>query len=117
VEVTQAGTADEGVVNFTVTVELTDPDAMVKPGMTAAVNVVVQEMKNVLLIPNRAVRLVDSQRVVYVLVDGKPVQKNITLGSSSDTLSVVASGEVKEGDMVILNPPEEFSGPGRRFGG
>jgi HlyD family secretion protein len=117
VEVTQAGTADEGVVNFTVTVELTDADAMVKPGMTAAVNVVVQEMKDVLLIQNRAVRLVDSQRAVYVLVDGKPVKKNITLGSSSDTLSVVASGEVKEGDVVILNPPEEFSGPGRRFGG
>jgi len=117
VEVTQAGTADEGVVNFTVTVELTDADALVKPGMTAAVNVVIQEMKDVLLIQNRAVRLVDSQRVVYVLVDGKPVQKNINLGSSSETLSVVASGEVKEGDAVILNPPEEFSGPGRRFGG
>jgi HlyD family secretion protein len=117
VEVTQAGTADEGVVNFTVTVELTDPDAMVKPGMTAAVKIVIQEMKDVLLVQNRAVRLVDNQRVVYVLLDGKAVQKNITLGSSSDTLSVVATGEVKEGDMVILNPPEEFSGPGRRFGG
>ncbi len=117
VEVTQAGTADEGVVNFTVTVELTDVDPLVKPGMTAAVKVVVQEMKDVLLIQNRAVRLVDSQRVVYVLVDGKPVKKNITLGSSSDTLSVLASGEVKEGDVVILNPPEEFSGPGGRFGG
>jgi len=117
VEVTQAGTADEGVVNFTVTVELTDVDPLDKPGMTAAVKVVVQEMKDVLLIQNRAVRLADSQRVVYVLVDGKPVKKNITLGSSSDTLSVVASGEVKEGDVVILNPPEEFSGPGGRFGG
>ncbi|HKG54241.1 MAG TPA: efflux RND transporter periplasmic adaptor subunit, partial [Anaerolineales bacterium] len=39
IEVTQAGTADEGVVNFTVTVELTDVDSMLKPGMTAAVNI------------------------------------------------------------------------------
>jgi HlyD family secretion protein len=119
IEVTQAGTSDQGVVNFTVTVELTDADAMVKPGMTAAVNIVVEEMNDVLLVQNRAVRLVDNQRVVYVLEDGKPVQKNITLGSSSDTLSVVAGGEVKEGDMVILNPPTEFGpGPGgRRFGG
>jgi HlyD family secretion protein len=119
IEVTQAGTADEGVVNFTVTVELTDADAMVKPGMTAAVNIVVEEMQDVLLVQNRAVRLVDNQRVVYVLENGQPVKKEISLGSSSDTLSVVAGGEIKEGDVIILNPPAEFGpGPGgRRFGG
>ena len=119
IEVTQAGTADQGVVSFTVTVELTDADSMVKPGMTAAVNVVVEEMQDVLLVQNRAVRLVDNQRVVYVLENGQPVKKDITLGSSSDTLSVIAGGDVKEGDVIILNPPAEFApGPGgRRFGG
>jgi HlyD family secretion protein len=118
VQVTQAGTADQGVVNFTVTVELTDTDSMVKPGMTAAVNIVVQEMKDVLLVQNRAVRLVDGERVVYVLENGQPVKKQINLGSSSDTLSVVAGGEVNEGDLIILNPPSDFTpGPRRRFGG
>jgi HlyD family secretion protein len=119
IEVTQAGTADQGVVNFTVTVELTDADALVKPGMTAAVNIVVEEMNDVLLVQNRAVRLVDNQRVVYVLENGQPVKKAVALGSSSDTLSVVTGGDVKEGDVIILNPPSEFGpGPGgRRFGG
>ena len=118
VEVTQAGSEDQGVVNFTVTVELTDADAMVKPGMTAAVNIVVQEMKDVLLIQNRAVRLIDGERAVYVLENGQPVKKAIRLGSSSDTLSVITGGEVKEGDVIILNPPSDFGpGPSRRFGG
>jgi len=118
VEVAQAGTVEEGVVNFTVTVELTDPDSSVKPGMTAAVNIVVEEINDVLLVQNRAVRLVDGKRVVYVLENGVPVQKEITLGSSSDTLSVLAGGEVKEGDAIILNPPTEFGGPGGGpFGG
>ena len=116
VEVTQAGTVDEGVVNFTVTVELTDADPAVKPGMTAAVNIVVEEMQDVLLVQNRAVRLVDGERVVYILVDGQPVKKEIRLGSSSDTTSVIAGGELKEGDVIILNPPVEF-GPGRPGGG
>ncbi|HUE98702.1 MAG TPA: efflux RND transporter periplasmic adaptor subunit, partial [Anaerolineales bacterium] len=119
VEVTQAGTVDQGVVNFTVTVELTDADPAVKPGMTAAVNIVVEEMQDVLLVQNRSVRLVNGERVVYILVDGQPVKKDIRLGSSSDTMSVVASGDVKEGDVVILNPPTEFGpgGPGGGFGG
>ena len=110
-EVTQAGTAEDGVVNFTVTVELTDADALVKPGMTAAVNIVVQEIKDVLLVPNRAVRLVDNQRVVYVLENGLPAPKDISLGASSETQSVVTGGDVKEGDAIILNPPTPGGGP------
>lgn len=116
VEVTQAGTVESGVVNFTVTVELTDSDASVKPGMTAAVNIVVEELQDVLLVPNRAVRLVDGERVVYTLVDGQAVKKEIRLGSSSDTMSIVSGGDVKEGDVIILNPPVEF-GPGGPGGG
>src|SRR5512133_713483 len=112
-EVAQAGTATQGVVNFTVTVELTDADENVKPGMTAAVNIVVQEIKDAILVPNRAVRLVDGQRVVYLLVDGKPIKKELRLGPSSDTNSVVAVGDVKQGDIVILNPPTNAQfGPG-----
>ena len=114
-EVTQAGTADQGVVNFTVTVELTDSDSMVKPGMTAAVNIVVKDMQDVLLIPNRAVRVVNGQRVVHLLVNGKAVQKDVSLGSSSDTMSVLAGGDVKEGDVIILNPPDQ-GGPRGPFG-
>ena len=116
VEVAQTGTAVQGVVNFKVTVELTDADADVKPGMTAAVNIVVNEMQDVVLVPNRAVRLVDGQRVVYLLLDGQPVKMPIRLGPSSDTVSVVAGGDIKEGDTVVLNPPAEF-GPGGPGGG
>lgn len=117
VEVSQVGSAAQGVVNFKVTVELTDADASVKPGMTAAVNIVVEELKDVVLVPNRAVRLVDGERVVYLLVDGQSVKKEIRLGSSSDTMSVVAVGDVKQGDIVILNPPSLEFGPGRPGGG
>ena len=112
VEVAQAGTSVQGVVSFKVTVELTDADDLVKPGMTAAVNIVVKEIKDELLIPNRAVRLSDNKRVVYLLVDGLPVKTEIRLGSSSDTMSVIAGGDLKEGDTIILNPPTEFIGPG-----
>jgi HlyD family secretion protein len=114
-EATQAGTVEEGVVNFTVTVELTDADSKVKPGMTAGVNIVVQELQDVLLVPNRAVRLVDGERVVYILENGQAATRQVRLGSSSDTMSIVAGGDLAEGDLIILNPPAEF-GPGGRGG-
>lgn len=114
VQVGQAGDTVQGVVSFTVTIELTDADESVKPGMTAAVNIVVEEVKDVVLIPNRAVRLVDGNRVVYLLVDGQPVPVKVRLGSSSDIASVVVEGDIKEGDLIILNPPSQNGGP---FGG
>jgi HlyD family secretion protein len=110
--VSQAGDNSSGSVNFTVAVQLTDADTEVKPAMTAAVNIVVQQVKDQLLVPNRAVRLVDAQRVVYILENGKPKQVQISLGASSDTMSVVAGGNLKEGDLVILNPPAANFGPG-----
>src|SRR5688572_18299553 len=80
VQVGQSGETIQGVVSFTVTVELTDTDELVKPGMTAAVNIVVEEVQDVLLIPNRAVRLVADQRVVYILDENnQPLQVEVTL--------------------------------------
>ena len=112
VEVAQTGTSVQGVVSFKVTVELKDADASVKPGMTAAVNITVNELNDVVLIPNRSVRLSDGNRVVYLLVDDMPVKTTIRLGLSSDTMSVIVGGDVNEGDVIILNPPAEFGGPG-----
>jgi HlyD family secretion protein len=114
VEVGQAGDTVQGIVNFTVTVELMDADELVKPGMTAAVSITVEEVTDALLVPNRAVRLIDGERMVYVLRDGQAVRVKVTLGLSSDTKSVVIDGDLKEGDLIILNPPSEFQGP---FGG
>jgi len=101
-----AGDVSEGAVNFRVTVELSDADEFVRPGMTAAVNIVVTELEDVLLVPNRAVRLQNGQRIVYVLGEGgqlRPVE--IRLGASSETISEVVGGDLSEGDQVVLNPP------------
>ena len=122
IKVSQAGAVSNGVVNFTVTVELTDADEMVKPGMTAAVNIVVKEINDAVLVPSRAIRLVDNNYVVYILKDSMPQQVTIRLGSSSDTMSVVVGGDLKEGDNVILNPPVNMQpgggpGGGGPFGG
>jgi len=107
-EVALVGSLSQGVVDFTVTVELTDADNSVKPGMTAAVNVVVSQLEDVLLVPNRAVRALEGKRVVYLLKGGAPEAVEITLGASSEAMSEVIAGELNEGDQIILNPPTVF---------
>ena len=115
-QVSLVGVVEQGVVNFKVTLELVDADEMVRPGMTAAVNLVVSEIEDVLLVPNRAVRLREGERVVYVLRNGQPVPVTVRLGSSSDLYSQVLEGDLEEGDEVLLNPPTSFAENGF-FGG
>jgi len=114
-EVSRVGTPSSGVVNFTVKIKLTDADENVKPGMTAGVTITTQQLEDVLLVPNRAVRLVDNKRVVYILKDGELISVSIELGATSDLNSEVIGGDLKVGDMIVLNPPSVFSSGGGFF--
>ncbi len=123
-KISGAGDSTSNGVNFTVTVELTEFDEAVKPGMTASVTITVRELKDVLLIPSRAVRQLDNKRVVYVLKDGQAVPVEVRLGGSSGSMSEVVGGDLQEGDLVIMNPPTSSqnqnspgAGPMMRFGG
>ena len=108
VSVANIGMVQSGLVTFKVTIELLNPDDQVRTGMTAAVNIVINQLEDVLTVPNRAVRLVDGQTVVYLLKNNAVVEVPLQLGASSDTISEVLSGDLKEGDKVILNPPSSI---------
>jgi HlyD family secretion protein len=116
-QVAPVGSVIQGVVNFDVTVELTDSDENVKPGMTAAVNIIVDQITDALLVPNRAVRVVDGKQVVYILENGQLQDVEVILGASSDNMSEVTGGNLKVGDQIVLNPPQDIMNMGGPFGG
>lgn len=105
--VNQATKAGQGGVNFLVSVTFQDADDLVKPGMSADVNITTRQVSDALLIPNSAIRMLAGQRIVYILKNDQPVQVNIRLGSSADNESQVVGGELKAGDIIILNPPAQ----------
>ena len=91
---------------YAVTVQLLDNDDLIKPGMTAEIFIQVREAKNALLIPNQALRLLDGERVVYLLKgENEPVPTIIRLGLRSDDYSQIVGGDVDAGDLIVLNPP------------
>ena len=112
VSVDPVGTVNQGVVEFQITVEITNPDESVKPGMTSAVNIVINQLQDVLLVPNRAVRSQDGDRVVYILKNGQLTPITLTLGVSSDTMSEALNTELQVGDLIVLNPPQQFFNQG-----
>jgi HlyD family secretion protein len=110
-KVSPVGIQEQGLVSFQVSVRLIDADEDVSPGMTAAVAVVVSQIEEALLVPNRSVRWVSGEQVVYLAADKENINEstlkkvNVTLGASSNEFTEVLEGEISEGDLVILNPP------------
>jgi HlyD family secretion protein len=104
-DVAMISTQTSSAVNFTVTVELTDPDADVRPGMTSEVEIVTAQRDQALLIPNQAVRVEDGKQVVYLMQpDGSTKPVEVSLGVSSDAYSELLTGNLQAGDVVVLNP-------------
>jgi len=75
---------------------------LLKPGMTAQVEILIKELKNVIAIPVSAVSFRGSQAYCSVL-DGALSERKIELGDSSDTMVEIKSG-LKEGEKVVMRP-------------
>ena len=116
-DISMYGTNTSGSVDFTVTVEISDPTVEVRPGMTAAVDIEVEQLQGVLLVPSRAVRTLNDERVVYVMKGSIPMPVQIELGASANSYSQIVSGDINEGDLIIINPPTMLQGFGPGMGG
>lgn len=97
-----AARSEQGVVNYPVTVALTDNDPEIKSGMTGNVSIVVGQRENVLFVPNRAIRQSGGQRTVVILGGDQLIETPVQTGLSNDVVTEIV-GELKEGDQVVLS--------------
>jgi HlyD family secretion protein len=93
------------VVRFSVEVEITDATPEVRPGMTAAVDMISAERENALYVPDDAVRHEEGKAFVWRMSSDKSHKVYVTAGLSNDAFTEIVSG-LKEGDRVLLLKPE-----------
>jgi HlyD family secretion protein len=75
-----------------------------KTGMTAKVEVIIDELKNVISVPIQAVLNIRGKKVCFVLNGNTPEQRQVETGAFNDSFVEIKSG-LAEGDKVLLNPP------------
>ena len=100
-----------GIVNYTVTIKLDALDGQsdrIKPGMTAAVNILTSEKPNVLVVPAEAVVSRDNKQYVYVLRNGVPEMVEVTIGSYSSQQAEILETTIDEGEAIVINPPNDI---------
>ena len=119
-QVRQSPQTVQNVVTYDVVVSVDNQDLALKPGMTAANRIVIDERTNVLRVPSQALRYAPAtagatrrsgrstgtrptpQARIWLLRDGKPVRVAVTTGLDDDTYTEIVKGEIKPGDQVII---------------
>jgi hypothetical protein len=96
------------MVLYDTTIELPQVPGL-KPGMSALVEVIVDQYENVLMIPVAAVVETTEGDFCWVKTPEGPQRRSLKLGDTNKVFTVVEAG-LKEGDEVALNP-YAFEGP------
>ncbi len=109
-EIAATSSTSASGTGYEVIAKLTDADELVKLGMTADIFIQVREVKNVLLIPNQAIRVLNGEYVIYLLEsEDVLVPAAIRLRARSKNYSEIAAGDVQAGDLVVLDPPSSLN--------
>lgn len=110
------------VVTYDAVIIVDNPDLKLKPGMTANVSVETATVSGVLRVPNAALRFKPSTTVksgadskgqkgtkkakgpgVWILENNKPKHIKITTGISDGNYTEVKSGDISEGQEIIID--------------
>ena len=113
-QVRNAPISVQNVVTYDVVVKVSNPELKLKPGMTANVAIITSTHSNVLKLPKSALRFSpDAQGKtrgpkqqrgpgVWVLENNAPKRVAVTIGISDGMHSELLSGDLKEGQEVIV---------------
>lgn len=104
---------EQNVVTYDALIRVENPGMLLRPGMTANVEITIEGKEEALLLPNRALRIrLDDEEEggkgpsVWTLKDGRPVKAAVRLGLIGEEYSEVLKG-LQEGDEVIVGAPKK----------
>lgn len=139
-QIRKAPITSNNVVTYSVMARVDNPDLKLLPGMTASARILTEERKDVLKLPNEALRFrpvqADGTPIklevrgreegpgipgrVWVLKEGKPAPVSVRLGVSDGKATEMLKGELQAGREIILGVEEaslnKAAKPNRPFG-
>ncbi|MDO9271165.1 MAG: efflux RND transporter periplasmic adaptor subunit [Methylobacter sp.] len=114
----------QNVVTYNVVISVDNPEEILLPGMTAFVNIIIDERNDILKLPLAAFKFRPAGeagkpgKIVYRLENNKAVAVPVQIGIADGKDAELTGGGLKEGDWVILEDlserksEEKKQGPG-----
>jgi HlyD family secretion protein len=118
------------VVSYNVVVAVSNDDETLLPGMTANVRFTVDQKRNVLRVPNAALRYKpadadaastpatkssEGKRLLYRLEGSNRIPMYVKTGIADNNFTEIIEGEIKEGDELIVREISDKDKSGSKF--
>jgi len=118
--ISSVSTVEAGVVRYSTTVSFNVPEgSALKVGMSATADIIINERRNVLLVPDRAIERDSSGNPMIKVKVGEQIQERpVVIGISDGFQTEIVDG-LDEGEIVVVESqtkPTPTEGPGFLFG-
>lgn len=101
IQVDTIGQDMQGVINYKVTIDFTNNDELLRPGMTIDGDIITRQINNTLTVPNSAVVLYKGEKTVRLVKENKLVYIPVTVGIEGENRTQILSG-ITEGQQIIV---------------
>ena len=101
-KISRQGDETDNSVSFETYVEIMDPDDSIKIGMTAEIHIILEKKTDVLLTASNAILSEDGHYYVEVLHGAERRKIPVEIGLTDGVITEITSGEVSEGDSVVV---------------
>ena len=91
---------------FEVTVELNEKDTLLRPAMTTNNQILIEELTDVVFIPQESVFVTDSISYIVLKTGLGILKQKVELGKTNDNFVVITNG-VSEGEELLMVKPED----------
>jgi|TARA_B110000444_G_scaffold107704_1_gene101769 HlyD family secretion protein len=109
------------IVTYETVLSVSNPELLLRPGMTATAEILIEETTEVLLVPNRSLRfLPPEERVaqlaaegdnVWVLENGQPRPVPVAIGLSDGEFTEIKTGSLSADAVLIIDVVREARSP------
>ena len=96
--------------SVTIRARLPNPDLRLRPGLFAQVSVTLEVKPDALMVPEQAIWPIGQKKTIYVIENGKAVQRVVTLGQRQPGKVEIVSGIVAGDEIVTAGQMKIFAG-------
>lgn len=100
----QRGWLSPDIKVYTTQVSIEGKHDFLKPGMSARVEILVEHLTDVVIVPVQVVANRGGKKICFVLNSSRAVEREVKTGLFNDTFVQILEG-LQPGDEVLLNPP------------
>jgi macrolide-specific efflux system membrane fusion protein len=93
------------IKSYEVILSVDSCDSNMKPGLSALCRIIIDEVKDTIVVPSAAIFAKDSTKIVYVANGNKFLPVPIETGTSNSSESIVSKGLIGNETIALMEPP------------